>query len=125
MTDYPRRGAKRTGYTDEEQQAFGRWVELGAKDPELQRFLDGSLSRRWERREPSGSKWVFDLLRDPRAVLGEAREIEGVTEDSRVTTTILHHERGLKKKVIVTTVTVEQQSGDVSMVIDKETRQSS
>lgn len=112
-------------YSQEEQETFGTWVELGARDPEQQRYLAGSLSRRWERREPSGSEWVMELLRDPVAQLLESDALEGVTESSTITTTILHHHRGLRKRVIVMTATVEQHSGDVSLVIDKEPQSTS
>lgn len=110
-------------YTQQERDGFGIWVELGALNHEQQWILGGSLSRRWERRDPSGSEWVMDLLRDPRRVLmGE--KVAGVHERSRITTTILHHHRGLRKKIIVTTVTVERHTGDASIVIDKETADS-
>lgn len=117
---------ERATYTQQEEDGFGTWVELGARDPELQWILDGSLSRRWERREASGSDWVMNLLLEPRERLLEEqghddRGPAGITEDSLVTTTILHHHRGLRYRVIVTTLTVEQSSGDVSLVIDKET----
>jgi hypothetical protein len=117
---------ERATYTQQEEEGFGRWVELGARDPELQWILDGGLSRRWERREPSGSEWVMELLRGPREVLLEEqardeRSPQGITDESLVSTTILHHHRGLRRRVIVMTVTVEQPSGDVSLVVDKET----
>ena len=111
---------QQSDYSRKEQNTFGTWVELGARDPKQRRFLEGSLSRRWERREPSGSDWVMELIRDPIPVLLESEGLEGITESSTVTTTILHHQRGLRKRVIVMTATVEQHSGDVSLVIDKE-----
>ena len=107
-------------YSDEELGGFGIWVELGAKDPEQQWILDGSLSVTWERREPSGSEWIFALLRNPVPVLMR-EQVPGVHPRSRVTTTIRHHHRGLERKIIVTSATVEQQTGDVSLVLDKET----
>jgi hypothetical protein len=110
-------------YTAEERAAFGRWVELGAKQTDEQAFLDVGLSIRWERRDPSGSEWVMRLLRNPVPVLMEER-VPHVHPRSRVTTTILHHHRGLEKKIIVTTATVEEETGDVSLVLDKETRNS-
>jgi len=42
-------------YTPEELASFGIWVEIGARDPDQQQFLDVGLSVTWERREPSGS----------------------------------------------------------------------
>jgi hypothetical protein len=114
---------QRDDYTPEEQAAFGRWVELGAKQTDEQELLDVGLSIRWERRDPSGSDWVMRLLRNPVPVLMQER-VPHVHGRSRVTTTILHHHRGLEKKIIVTTATVEAQTGDVSLVIDKETRDS-
>lgn len=107
-------------YTEQELASFGTWIELGARDPGQQPFLDGSLSRKWERREPSGSEWVFDLLKNPIRVLRQ-EEVPGVHAQSRVTTTILHHHRGLERKIIVVSATIEQQTGDVALVLDKET----
>jgi hypothetical protein len=107
-------------YTPEELASFGNWVAIGAKDPDQQALLDVGLSIEWERREPSGSQWVMRLLKNPVPLLIEAG-VPGVHRDSRVTTTILHHHRGLEKKIIRIRVTVEQQSGDVAIVIDKET----
>ena len=113
-------------YTDIERAAFERgWIELGAKTSEDQPYLDVGLSRRWERRDPSGDDNVIEMIRDPLPALLQAPELEGVHEDSRVTTTILHHQRGLRYRIIVTTATVEQTTGDVSLVIDKETHESS
>jgi hypothetical protein len=112
-------------YSEEELASFGTWVELGALNPEQQRFLDHGLSRRWERREQSGSEWVIEVIKDPVSMLRESPELEGITETSKITTTILHHERGLKRRVIVMTATVEQHSGDVSLVVDKETEKKS
>lgn len=107
-------------YSEEERASFGVWVELGARDPDQQRLLDVGLSQKWERRDPSGSPWVMSLLRNPIRTLMQAG-VPGVTEDSRITTTILHHHRGLEKKIIRTTVTVESHSNDVAIEIDKET----
>jgi hypothetical protein len=47
--------------------------------------------------------------------------VPGVHPQSRMTTTILHHHRGLERKIIVLSATIEQQTGDVSLVVDKET----
>lgn len=110
-------------YTAEELASFGIWVELGAKDPEKQPYLDVGLSGRWERREPSGSEWVKKLLMNPIPVLMQER-VPGLHPRSTLTTTILHHHRGLEKRIIRITVTVEQQSGDAHMEIDKETEDS-
>ena len=109
-----------TDYTDEEIASFGIWVELGAKNPDQQVFLDVGLSKRWERRDPSGSQWVKDLIANPVRHLLNEPDIVGVGENSRVTTTILHHERGLEHRIIKTGVVVELQSGDVAVEIDKE-----
>ncbi|HSK93029.1 MAG TPA: hypothetical protein VLA76_03095 [Candidatus Angelobacter sp.] len=123
MADDQQQDDQQDDYTPEEREAFGNWVELGAKETDLQRFLDVGLSVRWERREPSGSAFVMALLRNPVPVLMREK-VPHVHERSRVTTTILHHHRGLEKKVIVMTATVERDTGDVSLVIDKETRNS-
>jgi hypothetical protein len=107
-------------YTPEELASFGIWVEIGARDPDQQQFLDVGLSVTWERREPSGSPWVMKLLRNPVPVLKQAG-VPGVHDGSRVTTTILHHHRGLEKKIIRVRVVVEGQTGDVALELDKET----
>lgn len=114
-------GSEPPDYTQEEQAAFGVWVELGARDPRQQPLLEVGLSGRWERREPSGSGWVIRLLRDPIKVLVREEKVPGMTENSNITTTILHHERGLEHRVIVLRATVERHTGDTSLVIDKET----
>ena len=107
-------------YTEEERASFGIWVPLGARDPDQQRFLDIGFSITWERREPSGSEWVMDLLKNPIPVLMRER-VPGIHARSRLRTTILHHHRGLEKKIIRIAVTVERQTGDGEIEIDKET----
>ena len=111
---------KRSDYSREERRGFGIWVELGARDPDQQWIVDGSLSVRWERREPSGSRWIRKFLMNPLPVL-LAEKVPGLHERSRITTTILHHHRGLERRIIVMRATVEQQTGDASIVLDKET----
>ena len=106
-------------YSEAEIASFGITVELGAKNPDEQQFIDVGKSDRWERREPSGSGWVIKLLKNPVKILMEAG-VPYVREDSKVTTVILHHERGLEKKIIRITATVERHSGDVALEIDKE-----
>jgi hypothetical protein len=109
-------------YSEEELASFGKWVPLGAKDPAQQPLLDIGLSIKWERREPSGSPWVFDLIKNPIPVLMREK-VPGLHPRSRLTTTILHHHRGLETKIIRIALTVEQQSGDAHMEIDKETEE--
>ena len=106
-------------YSEDEERSFGVWVQLGARDPDQLPLLDVGLSSRWERREPSGSAWVFELLKNPIKILRQAG-VPGVHPKSRVTTTILHHHRGLEKKIIKVSVTVEQSTGDVALELDKE-----
>ena len=119
----PKGDSRTDDYTEQEREGFGIWVELGARDPKQQWIVDGSLSVRWERREPSGSPWIGDLLWEPLPVLMREK-VPGVHGRSRITTMILHHHRGLRRRIIVTTATVEQQTGDVSLVLDKETTDS-
>lgn len=114
------RGAGKSDYTQAERDGFGVWVELGARDPEQQWIVDGGLSVQWERRDPSGSPWIRKLVMNPLPVL-LAEKVPGLHERSRITTTILHHHRGLGYRIIVTRLTVEQQTGDAAMVLDKET----
>lgn len=111
-------------YSEEELASFGIWVPLGAKDPAQQPLLDVGLSIKWERREPSGSEWVKKLLMNPIPLLMQEK-VPGLHPRSHLTTVILHHHRGLEKKIIRIAVTVEQQSGDAHMEIDKETEEAS
>jgi hypothetical protein len=62
----------------------------------------------------------MDLLKNPIPVLMRER-VPGIHARSRLRTTILHHHRGLEKKIIRIAVTVEQQTGDGEIEIDKET----
>ncbi len=120
MDEDTQQGTYEEGLYDEAEIAsFGITVELGAKDPEQQQFIDVGKSDRWERREPSGSAWVMKLLRNPVKVLMD-EGVRHVHEYSKVTTVILHHERGLEKKIIRIAATVERHSGDVALEIDKE-----
>jgi hypothetical protein len=114
--------AEEPDYSEDERASFGIWVPLGAKDPDQQRFLDIGLSIPWERREPSGSPWVRALLMNPLPLLLRER-VPGLTPRSRLRTTILHHHRGLEKKIIRITVRVEEQTGDGEIEIDKETEE--
>ena len=121
----PRQGAEASSgedpdYSEEELASFGKWVPLGANEQAQQPLLDVGLSIKWERREPSGSEWVKKLLMNPIPMLMQEK-VPGLHPRSRLTTVILHHHRGLEKKIIRIAVTVEQQSGDAHMEIDKET----
>jgi hypothetical protein len=111
-------------YSKEELASFGKWVPLGAKDSAQQPLLDVGLSVKWERREPSGSEWIKKLLMNPIPLLMQEK-VPGLRPTSRLTTVILHHQRGLEKKIIRLAITVEQQSGDAVMEIDKETEETS
>jgi hypothetical protein len=120
MDDEDQQGTYEEGlYTEAEIASFGITVELGAKNPDEQQFIDVGKSDRWERREPSGSGWVIKLLRNPVKILMQ-EGVPYVREDSKVTTVILHHERGLEKKIIRIAAVVERHSGDVALEIDKE-----
>jgi hypothetical protein len=107
-------------YSPHDEASFNRWVELGALDPEQQPVIDHSPMRRFTIKFKSSSPEAEAIIHQPLGVLLEHR-VPGVSKDSRITTVVLHHERGLNKKIIRATVNVEQSSGDVSMELDKET----
>jgi hypothetical protein len=107
-------------YGPYEADIFNVWVELGAADPDDQRVLHLSPMRRYIKNVKSSSPEANKLIHQPlRALLDEG--IPGVTESSRITSTILHHERGLNKRIIRIAISVEEESGDVAMEFDKQT----
>lgn len=107
-------------YSPHDEASFNVWVELGALDPEQQPFIEHAPMRRFIIKFKSSSPEAEAIIHQPLRVLID-HEVPGVTEESRITTVVLHHERGLNKKIIRATVSVEQSSGDVSMELDKET----
>lgn len=107
-------------YSPHEEDTFNAWVELGALDPKQQRVLDHSPMHRFTKKMKSSSEEAEEFIHEPLKVL-LADGIPGVREDSRVTSTIVHHERGLKKHIIRATVNVERSTGDVAIEYDKET----
>ena len=107
-------------YGPHEEDTFNVWVELGAADPEQRRFLEYSPMRRYIKKVKSSSPEAEQLIHRPLDVLLEDR-IPGVTKDSCITSTVLHHERGLDYRIMRATVNVEESSGDVAIEYDKET----
>jgi hypothetical protein len=107
-------------YSPHEDVSFNTWVELGALDPEQQPMIEHSPMRRFTIKFKSSSPQAEAIIHQPLQVLLE-HDVAGVTEESRITSVVLHHERGLNYKIIRVTANVEQASGDVSLEFDKET----
>jgi hypothetical protein len=107
-------------YGPHDDDTFDVWVELGALNPDEQRFFDFSPIKRYEKKLKSSSPEANKLIRTPLDAL-MADEIPGVTPDSCITTTVFHHERGLNKRIIRAVISVEQSSGNVDMTLEKET----
>lgn len=99
---------------------FNVWVELGAKNPDDQRILDLSPIKWYTIKVKSSSPEAEALIHTPLEVLLE-RNTPGVTQSSRVTSRVVHHERGLWWKIIFVTATVDEESGDVTIDYDKHT----
>jgi hypothetical protein len=117
MTD---KGGEPVDYGPHDESTFNVWVELGARNPDDQPILDFAPMNRYTKKLKSSSPEADLLIHTPLTAL-LADRIPGVTEESRVTTTVLHHERGLRKRIIRATISVEASTGDVSMELDKET----
>lgn len=107
-------------YSPHDEASFNRWAELGAMDPEQQSVVDHSPMRRFTIKLKSSSPEAEQIIHQPLRFLLE-QKVPGVTEKSRITTVVLHHERGLNYRIIRATANVEQASGDVSLELDKET----
>lgn len=107
-------------YSPHNDEDFNVWTELGALHPEEQHRLEDDPSRLYIIKVKSSSPEAEQLIHQPLAFLLE-HSIPGVTEASRVTTLVLHHERGLNYRIIRAKATVEGSTGDVSMTLDKET----
>ena len=109
-----------TDYGDHADDTFNVWVELGALNRDLQRVLDFSPMHRHIIKFKSSSPEAEEFIHDPLSAL-IAAGIPDVHAKSRVTSTILHHERGLRKRIIRAAVNVEAATGDVAIEYDKET----
>ncbi len=107
-------------YGPHEEDTFNVWIEMGAIRNNEQRFLDHSPSRTYILKAKSSTPEAEQLIHEPLDAL-LAAEIPGVTQDSRITSTVVHHERGLRFRIIRAKATVEQSSGDVHIEYDKET----
>ncbi|HEX7225463.1 MAG TPA: hypothetical protein VF367_07780 [Candidatus Limnocylindria bacterium] len=107
-------------YGPHEDDTFNVWIEFGARDDTEARYLEHSPSRTFILKAKSSSDEAEQLLHEPLDAL-LAAEIPGVTPASRITSTVLHHERGLRYRIIRAKATVEQSSGDVHIEFDKET----
>ncbi|HEY8171117.1 MAG TPA: hypothetical protein VIH24_08495 [Candidatus Limnocylindria bacterium] len=107
-------------YGPHEAATFNTWVELGARNPDDQGVLEFAPMTRYTKKLKSSSPEAEALIHGPLQALLEDR-IPGVTPESSITTTVLHHERGLRKRIIRATISVESSTGDVSMEFDKET----
>lgn len=107
-------------YSPHDEASFNVWVELGALDPAQQSIIEHSPMRRFTVKFRSSSPEAEAIIHQPLGVLLE-HGVPGVSEESRISTVVLHHERGLNYRIIRATANVEQASGDVSLELDKET----
>jgi hypothetical protein len=107
-------------YSPHHDEDFNVWTEIGALHPEEQHRLADDPSRMYIIKVKSSSPEAEQLIHQPLAFLLE-HSIPDVNEESRVTTTVFHHERGLNYRIIRAKATVEGGTGDVSMTLDKET----
>jgi hypothetical protein len=113
-------GYRTLDYGPHEEGTFNVWVELGARNPDDQGILEFAPMNRYTKKLKSSSPEADALIHNPLETL-LADRIPGVTPESRITTTVLHHERGLRKRIIRASISVEASTGDVGMELDKET----
>ena len=107
-------------YSPHDEASFNVWAELGVLDPGHQPVIEHSPMRRFTIKLKSSSPEAEAIIHQPLGVLLEDG-VPGVSERSRISTVVLHHERGLNFRIIRATANVEQESGDVSLELDKET----
>jgi hypothetical protein len=105
-------------YSPHDEDTFNVWVELGALNPDLQRIIDHSPFTRHTIKVKSSSPEAEELIHRPlERLLRDG--IPGVHEGSRVVSRIIHHERGLDRRIIFVTATVDD-DGNATLDYEKQ-----
>ena len=99
-------------YTDQELAGLNEWIQI-----ENDRLPQDPFTF-WFIKLKSSSPELIDLVTEPRETLLGSRSLPalpGVTETSRITTTLFRHDRGLKARLMYFKAAVDSQDGSVSM----------
>jgi hypothetical protein len=105
-------------YTDQELAGLNEWIQI-----ENDRLPQDPFTF-WFIKLKSSSPELIDLVMEPLATLLGNRSLPalpGVTEESRITTTLFRHDRGLKARLMYFKAAVDSQDGSVSMTGHKAT----
>jgi hypothetical protein len=105
-------------YTDQELAGLNEWIQI-----ENDRLPQDPFTF-WFIKLKSSSPELIDLVMEPLATLLGNRSLPalpGVTGESRITTTLFRHDRGLKARLMYFKAAVDSQDGSVSMTGHKAT----
>lgn len=105
-------------YTDQELAGLNEWIQI-----ENDRLPQDPFTF-WFIKLKSSSQELIDLVMEPRQTLLGSRSLPalpGMTETSRITTTLFRHDRGLKARLMYFKAAVDSQDGSVSMTGHKAT----
>lgn len=104
-------------YADQDPESFNQWFPLEHQ------HLEGTPFKFYFIKLKSGSEEAVELFMDPRSTLRGNVEslaaLPGVDEETRVTTTIIGHERTLRVRLLFAVATVDQQDNSVSITSHK------
>jgi hypothetical protein len=104
-------------YADQDPESFNRWFPLDHE------HLDGAPFKFYFTKLKSGSPEAIDLFMDPRSTLrglNSLPALEGVDGATRITTTIVGHERTLRMRVMYVVVSYDTQDNSVAILSNKE-----
>jgi hypothetical protein len=106
-------------YPGQEPETFNRWFPI---EHEL---LEGIPFRLHICKLESGKQPITDLVMDPRPTLqgkgeGGLPPLPGVDDDTRVTTTLIGHERSLRLRAILLIAVSDEQDNSVSITSHKQ-----
>lgn len=105
-------------YADDDPESFDQWFPL-----EHEHLVDAPFKFYFIKLK-SNSTAAVELVMDPnstlRGVTGGLPPLEGVDESTRVTTTIIGHERTLRFRAIFAIASVDRQDNSVAIMSNKE-----
>lgn len=104
-------------YADQDPESFNQWFPLEHE------HLAGAPFKFYFLKLKSGSPEAIELFMDPRSALRGLESLpalEGVDEATRITTTIVGHERTLKVRIMYMMASKDQQDNSVAIMSNKE-----
>lgn len=104
-------------YADQDPRSFNQWFPL-----EHEHLVGAPFTFSFVKLK-SGSPEAIELFMDPRSALRGRLEslpaLEGVDEDTRITTTIVGHERTLRVRLIYMLASRDAQNNSVALLSNK------